>query len=177
MSYEIATCSRLNFAGSAAREVTVPSVEVSSAALFLATSQHAPCDPLDQAEGKGHVHGLEEQPSEEATGGSLHGGGCTVVLSSRCSPHAHATNYHQRDRRDAGRANYALTGERDAQLWWQSLWCSNRFGRQLRRYKIRDANQFGAIACTIREAWRTLPRQVIDGAAFLLIPITCAGKV
>ena len=86
MSYEIATCSRLNFAGSAVREVTVPSVEVSSAALFLATSQHAPCDPLDQAEGKGHVHGLEEQPSEEATGGSLHGGGCTVVLSSRCSP-------------------------------------------------------------------------------------------
>ena len=97
MSYEIATCSRLNFAGSAVREVTVPSVEVSSAALFLAPIEQTTRMQLDDPNSHSHEHGAVEAPSEEATGGSLHGGGCVSSFLDLCRvAHAPSEPKHQR---------------------------------------------------------------------------------
>ena len=78
LSHEIATRRRLNFASGTVREVAVPSVEESSAALFLAPfltpTEQTTCMKLDDLNSHRHEHGVVEASSKEATHGSLHGG-------------------------------------------------------------------------------------------------------
>ena len=95
LSHEIATRGRLNFASSTVRDVTVPSVEVSSAAFFFAPTEQTSCMKLDDLNSHSHEHGTIEASSMETPGGSLHGGGCALSLPVLDPPDGRTTNHNQ----------------------------------------------------------------------------------
>ena len=70
---------------------------LSSAALFLAPIEQTTRMQLDDPNSHSHEHGAVEAPSEEATGGSLHGGGCVSSFLDLCRvAHAPSEPKHQR---------------------------------------------------------------------------------